>query len=212
MDVAFREIMFHIENGWIIYILAVLSMAYLIYRFYYRSRLWKLGQRDNTFGNLFRKIKGFVYTAITDGLFHKKILREPYPGIIHALLFYGALLLLLATALDVISHYRIFGFEFLHGNTYLAISFLADLGGVMLIIGVIMVAFRRYIQKPDRLDNIPADGVALALIFIIVLSGFILEGLRIAATTANHNLLEQSAGIRASGGSILCLSSALSSI
>jgi Fe-S oxidoreductase/nitrate reductase gamma subunit len=89
--------------------------------------------------------------------------------------------------MDVISHYIV---EFLHGNTYLAISFLADLGGVMLIIGVLMVAVRRYILKPDRLDNIPADGIALGFIFVIVVTGFVLEGLRIAATTANYELVE----------------------
>lgn len=180
---AFREIMFQIENGWIIYILAVLSVAYLVYALYRRSRLWKLGQRDDTFSNLGKKTKAFIYSATIDGIIHRKIIfKDLYPGIIHALIFYGALLLLLGTALDVISHYIV---EFLHGNTYLAISFLADLGGVMILVGVILVAIRRYIQKPDRLDNIPADAIALALIFIIVVTGFILEGLRIAVTAAH---------------------------
>ncbi len=181
-EIAHREIFFDIQYGWIIYILAVLSVAFLIFSFYRRSRLWKLGLPDGTFTDLWQKTKAFIYAATVDGIIHRKIIfKDLYPGIIHALIFYGALLLLLGTAMDVISHYIV---EFLHGNTYLAISFLADLGGVMLIIGVIMVAIRRYIQKPDRLDNIPADGIALALIFIIVLTGFILEGLRIVVTDA----------------------------
>jgi len=180
---AFRELFFEIQYGWIIYILAVLSVAFLIYSFYRRSRLWKLGQPDSTFTELGKKTKAFIYAATVDGIIHRKIIfKDLYPGIIHALLFYGALLLLFATAMDVISHYIV---EFLHGDTYLAISFLADLGGVMLIIGVIMVAIRRYIQKPDRLDNIPADAIGLVLIFIIVVTGFILEGLRIVVTAAH---------------------------
>ncbi len=186
-DVAFREIMFQIPNGWIIYIFATLSVLLVAYSLYRRSRLWRLGQKDDTFTNLAEKAKKFVYTATVDGIIHRRILKEPYPGVIHLLLFYGALLLLLATAMDVISHYIV---EFMHGNTYLAISFLADLGGLMLIIGVVMVAIRRYIQKPDRLDNIPADGIALVLIFVVVFSGFILEGLRIAATAANYDLVQ----------------------
>ncbi|MGB2582566.1 MAG: heterodisulfide reductase-related iron-sulfur binding cluster [Dehalococcoidia bacterium] len=187
MDIAHREIFFEIQYGWIIYILAVLSVAFLIYSFYRRSRLWKLGLPDSTFTELGKKTKAFIYAATVDGIIHRKIIfKDLYPGIIHALIFYGALLLLLGTAMDVISHYIV---EFLHGNTYLAISFLADLGGVMLIIGVIMVAIRRYIQKPDRLDNIPADGIALVLILIIVLTGFILEGLRIVVTAAHFTEL-----------------------
>ncbi|TET17548.1 MAG: hypothetical protein E3J81_01715, partial [Dehalococcoidia bacterium] len=134
---AFRKIFFEIPNGWVIYILAVLSVAYLIYSFYRRSRLWKLGQKDDTFSNLGKKTKAFIYSATIDGIIHRKIFTHPYPGIIHALIFYGALLLLLGTAMDVISHYIV---EFLTGNAYLAISFLADLGGVMIIIGVVLAA------------------------------------------------------------------------
>jgi len=79
---------------------------------------------------------------------------------------------------DVIDHYITsrLGVPFLHGNTYLAFSFLNDLGGIMLLMGVIIALVRRYIQKPQRLDNILDDATALAFIFVIVLTGFILEG------------------------------------
>ena len=176
---AHREIFFEIDFGWIIYILAVASLVVLGWAIYRRVQLWRLGQKDDTFSDLGAKTKAFLYAGVVDGLIHRKIFTHLYPGFVHALLFYGALLLLLGTAMDVISHYIV---EFLHGNTYLAFSFLSDLGGVMLLVGVTLVAVRRYIQKPDRLDNIPADAIALALIFVIVLTGFILEGLRIVAT------------------------------
>ncbi len=176
---AHREIFFDIDFGWIIYILAVASIAYLIYAFYRRFKLWRIGQKDDTFSNIPGKIKDFIYTAVVDGIVHWRIIRDPYPGIMHALIFWGALLLLLGTAMDVISHYIV---EFLHGSTYLAISFLADLGGVMILVGIIMAAFRRYIQKPDRLDNTRTDAMALGLVFIIVFTGFILEGLRMVVT------------------------------
>jgi len=179
---AHREIFFDIDFGWIIYILAFVSVVYLIYAFYRRFKLWRMGQKDDTFANILEKIKNFVYTATVDGIVHRRILRDPYPGIMHALIFWGAALLLLGTAMDVISHYIV---EFLHGNTYLAISFLADLGGVMILIGLILAAYRRYIQKPDRLDNIPGDAIGLLLVFIIVLTGFILEGLRMVVTAAH---------------------------
>ena len=169
------------EYGWIIYILASLAVAALAYSFYRRSRLWKLGSRDGTFSDLRQKTKSFIATALIDGFLHRKILRDVYPGTIHALIFWGAMFLLLATTLDPISYYIV---HFMEGNTYLAISFLADLGGLMILVGLVMVVIRRYIQKPDRLDNIPADAIGLALIFILVLSGFILEGLRMQVTAA----------------------------
>ncbi|MDY6893298.1 MAG: (Fe-S)-binding protein [Chloroflexota bacterium] len=183
-QLAHREILFggsvH-AFGWIIYILAVIALGVLAYAFYRRIKLWQVGVKDDSFSNLGQKTSAFIETGLIDGVLHRRILRDLYPGLIHALFFFGALLLLLTTALDVISHYF---YEFLHGNTYLTFSFLADLGGLMLLIAVIMAVIRRYVQKPDRLDNIPADAIGLALIFIIVFSGYVLEGLRILVTDA----------------------------
>jgi len=89
-EAAFREVMFQIQNGWIIYVLATLSMLLLAYSFYRRVRLWTLGQRDDAFTDLAQKAKRFVYTATIDMIIHRRILRDPYPGLIHALIFYGA--------------------------------------------------------------------------------------------------------------------------
>ncbi len=186
---AHREIFFggSVESfGWIIYILAVLSIIILGYAFYRRIRLWQVGVKDDSTSNLGQKTKAFIYTGLIDGIVHRRIIRDWFPGITHALVFWGALLLLLGTAVDVISHYIV---EFLHGSTYLAFSFLSDLGGVMIIVGVLALAYRRYIQKPDRLDNILDDGITLGLIFVIVLTGFIAEGLRMLVTQAANPTL-----------------------
>ncbi len=186
-EVAHREIFFDIEFGWIIYILAAIAVAAFVYAIYKRYRLWRLGKKEGIRLDLWKRTKAFALTGLIDGIVHRRIIRDFYPGIMHALLFWGALLLLLGTAMDVIDHYITsnLGVPFLHGNTYLAFSFLNDLGGVMLIVGVIIAFVRRYIQKPDRLDNILDDATALSLIFVVVVTGFITEGLRILVT-ADH--------------------------
>ena len=49
------------------------------------------------------------------------------------------------------------------------------------MIGIAALAIR-YVQRPDRLnDSKPLDGWILALIFAILFTGYIVEGLRIAA-------------------------------
>jgi Fe-S oxidoreductase/nitrate reductase gamma subunit len=186
-EVAHREIFFDIKFGWIIYILAAIAVAALVYATYQRYRLWRIGKKENVPLELWKRTKAFAVTGFIDGIVHRRIIRDFYPGIMHALIFWGAALLLLGTAMDVIDHYITsnLGVPFLHGNTYLAFSFLNDLGGVMLILGVIIAVFRRYIQKPERLDNILDDAIALSLIFVVVLTGFIAEGLRILVT-ADH--------------------------
>src|SRR4030043_1296189 len=188
---AHREIFFDIKFGWIIYILAAIAVAAFAYAAYRRYRLWRIGKKEGASLDLWKRTKAFAVTGFVDGIVHKRIIRDFYPGIMHALIFWGALLLLLGTAMDVLDHYITsnLGAPFLHGNTYLAFSFLNDLGGVMLIIGVIMAFIRRYIQKPERLDSILDDATALAFIFVIVVTGFILEGLRIVITAEHFNSL-----------------------
>ena len=105
--------------------------------------------------------------------------REFYPGLAHFLIFTGCIVLLLGAFLDFISHYF---FNFMHGSFYLGYSVVTDSFGILVIIGVILAVVRRYVQKPDRLDNKWDDLVALLLILVVVVTGFIIEGLRMAAT------------------------------
>ncbi|MFC1937733.1 (Fe-S)-binding protein [Chloroflexota bacterium] len=104
---------------------------------------------------------------------------EFYPGIAHLLIFAGCGILLLGAFLDFISHYFL---HFMHGGFYLGYIVLTDAGGLMVLLGVILAAVRRYAIKQDRLDNINQDWIALTIIFLVVFFGFVVEGLRIAAT------------------------------
>ncbi len=186
---AHREIFWNIDFGWIIYILAAVFVAILVYAIWRRVRLWRLGRPDDRVDQPGTRLGSFINLAIVDGILHRRFFRigkslrplEPLSGLMHFFILVGCALLLLGTAMDVISHYVV---EFLHGNTYLAFSFLSDLGGVLAIIGVVIAFARRYIQKPDRLDNVLDDAIVLALILVVVITGFILEGSRIAAAQA----------------------------
>ena len=189
---AARHIFWNIEPyGIILYFLLIPLAAILAYAFYRRYRLWRLGQPDNRFDNLGQRIWSFAVTGVVDGLIHRRFLRDPYPGLMHFLIFWGAIVFLLGAAVDFITHYGVSGVvngEVVHGlwgAPYLGLSFVVDVLGIGVIIGVLIASFRRYIQRPDRLDNKPENAIALALIFVIVLTGFIIEGLRIAYFTAN---------------------------
>jgi Fe-S oxidoreductase/nitrate reductase gamma subunit len=179
---ASREIFWNIGiiGPIIIYLLGALSLGVLIYAIYRRIRLWKIGRPDNRTDNLGKRIWDFIVLGIIEGIFHKRIFRDPYPGIMHFFIFIGAGLLLIATALDVISHYIV---EFIYGNVYLGLGLAADIGGVLLLIGAILAVIRRYIQKPERLNSILDDVVALTLIFVVVITGFFIEGFRMIAAT-----------------------------
>jgi Fe-S oxidoreductase len=59
---------------------------------------------------------------------------------------------------------------------------IADLAGLALLVGILWAGFRRYVLKPDRLDNRWDDAFVLALLFLAVVTGFLLEGIRIHYT------------------------------
>ncbi len=105
--------------------------------------------------------------------------KELYAGVMHLLIFVGCIVLILGAFLDFISHYF---FHFMHGGFYLGYSVVVDAFGILVLVGVILAIVRRYVQKPDRLDNEGGDLIALLLILIVVVTGFIVEGFRIAAT------------------------------
>lgn len=186
MEIAGREIFWEIPIGpYILYPLAVVTIAILCFSIYRRYKMWRLGKPENRLDKLNERIKIFIKTGIIDGLVHRRFFKEPYPGLVHFLIFWGCIILLLGAFLDFLSHYIV---TFLEGRVYLAESLIVDIFGILALIGVIIAFIRRYIQKPSRLDNKPEDAIALSLILVIVLTGFFLEGTRMVATgELSHN-------------------------
>ncbi len=126
--------------------------------------------------------------------------RDPYVGIAHFFVFYGFIVLLIATtiiAIDVDLIDLILDkpeWQFWKGAFYVAYSFVVDLFGIGFIVGLLMLAYRRR-RKPFRLDyqrvdNVPGDRrgyslddrIFLAILLFLGISGYLLEGFRIAAT------------------------------
>ncbi len=178
---AFREIFWNISFGpLILYPLGVAALGIFIYAIYRRCRLWAVGKPDKRWDNLGKRIGNFIVTGIVDGIFHRRFFREPYPGIVHFLIFVGAGVLLIGTALDVIDHYV---FHFIYGNVYLGLGLALDIGGVLMLVGAIMAVVRRYIQKPERLNTVLDNAVVLGLIFAVVITGFFIEGFRMLTAT-----------------------------
>ncbi len=76
-----------------------------------------------------------------------------------------------------------FGLPIMQGNFYLYFQSLTlDLFGALSILGVCIALYHRYFYRPQRLHNTWQDGVILVLFLAILLTGFIIEGLRIVAT------------------------------
>jgi Fe-S oxidoreductase/nitrate reductase gamma subunit len=116
------------------------------------------------------------------GVWMQTLLRDPAAGVMHACLYFGFIVLFMATVLLELDHQLPESLKFLHGHTYEAYAAAADLGGVVFMIGITWAIVRRYVQRPYRIriKTKPEDAVILGTFFVLGVTGFLAEGLRIA--------------------------------
>ncbi|MCZ6777443.1 MAG: (Fe-S)-binding protein [Acidobacteria bacterium] len=110
--------------------------------------------------------------------FHEQLLRDRYAGIAHLSMFYGFVILFVGTCLVFLEHST--PLHFFHGTFYLIASLVIDLGGVAFITGLVMFLARRMVGREKRILNAAWVSSLAWLLLVIGLSGFLLEGLRIA--------------------------------
>ena len=73
--------------------------------------------------------------------------------------------------------------------------FLRSVFGLMVLVGVAIAVFRRYFQKNHRIRNAPSDLFLITLVLIIILSGVLLEGMKMASVNEFTVMVEDYAGL-----------------
>jgi len=152
--------------------------ALFLFGFGRHYRLWKLGQPEDRSGQWWDRLKGMLLVAVVN----MRILNrhELYPGIMHALIFGGSAILILGKIVRLFSYLT--GITVPPQSVYLYASLASEIGAVLILIGGGMAVYRRYIVRPSRLDNKPEDSLIFVWVFIIVLTGLMVKGYRIAAS------------------------------
>lgn len=172
--VATRQVYWNIEGHQWLYLFFGLALISFIFGIYRRVRLWKMGQPENRWQEGWKGIKD----VLVFGFGHKRILQDLYAGPMHLVIFWGFVFLTLATA--IITLQADFGLQIFHGSLYLFIKLTSNIFGLLAIFGLLMATYRRYIIRPGKLENKPDDAITVALLFLILITGFLLEGARMA--------------------------------
>ena len=186
-DVPMRMVGANIPYEWLIYIFMFIPIGIFLCGFYKRFQVWTLAK-----GELHRndRVGERLISLLKYSFAQAKDYQKPLAEWMHFLLFWGFLVLALAAGVDA-SHYWL-GFPHIEGNSYIYFSAVVDVLGFLALVGVIVLAVVRYVQKPDRLnDTKTSDGWVLILIIAILLTGFFIEGLRIAAQIIQSTTLAQ---------------------
>lgn len=62
-----------------------------------------------------------------------------------------------------------------------------DVAGLMMLVGLSMAIIRRFVVRPKQLRTEPADIASLSFLFLIVVGGFVLEGMGIDESIPGHD-------------------------
>ncbi|UFS70022.1 4Fe-4S dicluster domain-containing protein [Geomonas sp. RF6] len=185
---ASRQIYWNVGLGVLLpmYFFTALTFAAVVFGFYRRVQVYKLGKPLHRRDQIPRRISIFLKNVFTQ----LQVLRVPGPGSLHAFFFWGFFLLFIGTLLIMIQvdfSQPLFGLRFLRGTFYEIYSLTLDIAGGLAILMLGGLLVRRFVVKPHGLDTVWDDYFMHALIFSILITGFIVEALRMAVTEIGVN-------------------------
>jgi Fe-S oxidoreductase len=141
--------------------------------------------------------------------------RDPYVGLAHRGVFYGFVVLFIGTVILAINTdftEPVFGWRFFKGDFYLGYSIVLDVLGLALLVGVVLMMIRRGILRPRKLDYARPDRDAdertvyrigdwtfVGILLVLVVSGYVLEGVRIAMDAPGYNEFSPAGWVAAQG-------------
>jgi heterodisulfide reductase subunit C/nitrate reductase gamma subunit len=182
----------------------IIGLIYKICR--WLSRKTTLEAKDiPTSKRLSSAIKGIVLTIFSlkiltlikvfflDIIIQRKVLKEDsFRWLTHIFIYVAFTLLLLMHALDKFITSALFSS---YSATLNPFFFLRDLFGALVIIGICMAIYRRFILKPPRIKTNPMDTYAIIILAIIMLSGILLEGAKIGSYSIYKNMVTDYASL-----------------
>lgn len=185
MTEAIREIYWNVgveSGGAALYLSALIALAVMTWGILRDIARWRRGKPNARIADL----RGRLIESLAQVFGQKRVLRDRRPGSMHALIFFGFLALFIGT--DIIAVEEDFTVpligpdagRILVGSFYQSYELILDAMGLLFLAGLIWATWRRYATKPDRLHNRGTDLWVLATLLYITVTGFLLEGLRIA--------------------------------
>lgn len=179
----------NIDYGIIIDLLAIPVAIVFFYGLYRQWLLIKQGKMRviPSIDNMIQGIGTFRLKAfLVRGILNARLYRKPASGIAHGFVFWGMVILFIGTNLVILN--ILFGLPvFSGGFNRWFMSFMLDLAGLLVLVGIVFFLVRRMIppvrlRLPEaRKGFVPVSG----LLGLILITGFVTEGARIAAAAGS---------------------------
>lgn len=188
-----------------------ISLAIFLFGLIYKVSGWfryKIGigaEEISTSGRVFSGLKGILSTIFSfkmlvllkvfllDVLLQRRIWREDFlRWLMHIFIYGGFMLLLLMHALDKTITIAVWKDYFPTVNPFL---FLRDLFGAMVLVGVLIAIYRRFILKVPRMFSNAMDIYAILIVAIIMFSGIFLEATKMVAYSDYKRMVDEYSGL-----------------
>ena len=176
-DIPMRVVGANVPYEWLIYLIMFIPIGVFLFGAFKKYQMWTIAK-----GEIHRndKIGARIVSLLKNTFLQSRVIKKPLPGWMHFFLFWGFLFLFMAAGIDAAHHWL--GWPNLVGYLYMGMSWIVDVTGFLAMIGIMVLAYIRYVQKPERLNDTKAsDGWIILLVFTILLTGYFIEGLRLAA-------------------------------
>lgn len=183
-----REIYWNVGSGVVLpmYVLALAAFGIMVWGLLKRLAHWRQGKTLDRFDRKGERTQ----RMLSEVLKQWKVSRVRGGGIFHSLFFWGFMILFAGTLLVMLQAdflTPVFQTNILQGNFYLGFSLVLDIAGAVTILMLAGLFVRRFFRKPEGLETIKEDYWIHGLLFAILITGFLLEGARIAATELVQN-------------------------
>jgi len=190
-----------------LYISLVIFLLALVYKVasWFRYRIGIGTEKISTSTRVFSAVKGILSTIFSakiltlvkvfflDVLLQFRILREDFlRWVMHIFIYGGFMLLLLMHALDKTITVALWKDYIPTLNPFM---FLRDLFGAVVIVGVIIAIFRRFILKVPRLFSNAMDIYTILIVAVIMLSGIFLEATKMVAYSDYKRMVDEYSGL-----------------
>ena len=159
-----------------VYLLAAVTIALCAWGVCLNVKRWQKSRSDRLASDPERRNRLVSEVALQSRI------RETKAGRMHAILVLGFFVLFLGTATATldwdVGHY-VFGTQFLKGNVYLFYKLALDIAGLAVLLAIGFGVYRRWYTPSD----LPRDArfvCAYSSLAFIILSGYVIEGLRLA--------------------------------
>ncbi len=183
-----REIYWNVGHGVVIpmYLLALAAFGVMAWGFWQRLPIWRQGKALDRFDRYDERVKLMIAEIFSQS----KIFRVKDGGIPHSLFFWAFLTLFAGTMLVMFQadfFTPLMNVNILSGEFYKAFSLVLDLAGILALLMLGGLFFRRFVIRPKGLEIVKDDYIVLQLLFAILITGYLVEGARMAATELRQN-------------------------